>query len=156
MRKLVEGVNRGAEVLTQLFLATMVVVVFTQVIFRFILQQPLSWSEEVARYVFVGIIWMGAAVLVKHDGHPGMDLLTRTLPSFWRRAIRIAVNVLVAATLGTVVITGFKLMYDNMSQPSPAMELPMGIPYAAIPLSAAIMLLNLFFYVLFPKKPEGN
>jgi TRAP-type C4-dicarboxylate transport system permease small subunit len=43
-----------------------------------------------------------------------------------------------------------------MSQPSPAMELPMGIPYAAIPLSAAIMLLNLVFYVVFPKKPEGK
>jgi len=32
------------------------------------------------------------------------------------------------------------------------MELPMGIPYAAIPLSAAIMLINLVFYVFFPKK----
>lgn len=156
MRKLVEAVNAGAAVLTQLFLATMVVVVFTQVIFRFILQQPLSWSEEVARYVFVGIIWMGAAVLVKDDGHPGMDLLTRILPSSWQRAIRIVVSILVAATLGTVVITGFGLVYANMNQPSPAMELPMGIPYAAIPLSAAIMVLNLLFYVFFPKKAEGK
>jgi TRAP-type transport system small permease protein len=156
MRKLVEVVNRAAETLTQVFLAAMVVVVFTQVIFRFIIQQPISWSEEVARYVFVGIIWMGAAVLVKDDGHPGMDLLTRSLPSSWRRAIRILVNLLVAATLGTVVVTGGQLMYANMSQPSPAMELPMGIPYAAIPLSAAIMLLNLVFYVFFPKQAEGK
>jgi TRAP-type transport system small permease protein len=156
MRKLVEGVNRAAEILTQIFLAVMVVVVFTQVIFRFIIQQPISWSEEVARYVFVGIIWMGAAVLVKDDGHPGMDLLTRNLPSSWQSAIRFLVNILVAATLGAVMITGFQLVYANMSQPSPAMELPMGIPYAAIPLAAAIMLLNLLCYVVFPKKAEGE
>jgi TRAP-type transport system small permease protein len=156
MRKFVEGVNRGAEILTQVFLAAMVVVVFTQVVFRFLIQQPISWSEEVARYVFVGIIWMGAAVLVREDGHPGMDLLTRSLPSSWQTAIRVLVNLLVAATLGAIVVTGFQLMYANMSQPSPAMELPMGVPYAAIPLAATIMLLNLLCYVFFPKKAEGK
>jgi len=63
---------------------------------------------------------------------------------------------MVAATLVTVAVTGFRLVYGNMSQPSPAMELPMGIPYAAIPLSAVIMLLNLICYVFFPKKAEGD
>jgi TRAP-type C4-dicarboxylate transport system permease small subunit len=81
-----------------------------------------------------------------------MDLLTRSLPAAWQRAIETFVNLLVAATLGTVVITGFQLVSANMTQPSPALELPMGIPYAAIPLSAAIMLINLVFYVFFPKK----
>jgi TRAP-type C4-dicarboxylate transport system permease small subunit len=156
MRKLVEVVNRGAEALTQIFLAVMVVTVFTQVIFRFFIQQPLSWSEEVARYVFVGIIWMGAAAVVRENGHPGMDLLTRSLPPGWQRGIQLLVNLMVAVTLVTVVLTGSRLVYGNMSQPSPAMELPMGIPYAAIPLSAAIMLLNLVFYVFFTKKPEGK
>jgi TRAP-type C4-dicarboxylate transport system permease small subunit len=144
MRRLVDAVNRGAEIATQACLGVMVIIVFTQVIFRFFIQQPLSWSEEVARYVFVGIIWMGAAVVVRENGHPGMDLLTRSLPAAWQCAIQIFVNLLVAATLGTVVITGFHLVS--------AMELPMGIPYAAIPLSAAIMLINLVFYVFFPKK----
>lgn len=152
MRRLVDAVNRGAEIATQACLGGMVIIVFTQVIFRFFIQQPLSWSEEVARYVFVGIIWMGAAVVVRENGHPGMDLLTRSLPAAWQCAIQIFVNLLVAATLGTVVITGFHLVSANMTQPSPAMELPMGIPYAAIPLSAAIMLINLVFYVFFPKK----
>lgn len=156
MRKLVEAVNRVAEVVTQVCLGVMVVVVFTQVIFRFVIQQPLSWSEEVARYVFVGIIWMGAAAVVKDKGHPGMDLLTRSLPPAWQRGIDLLVNTLVAATLLTVVVTGFRLVSGNMSQPSPAMELPMGIPYAAIPISAAIMVLNLLFYVFFPRKAGGK
>jgi TRAP-type C4-dicarboxylate transport system permease small subunit len=85
-----------------------------------------------------------------------MDLLTRTLPPSWRRGIELLVNLMVVATLVTVVVTGFQLVHGNMSQPSPAMELPMGIPYAAIPLSAAIMLFNMIFYVFFPKKPEGK
>jgi TRAP-type transport system small permease protein len=156
MRKLVEGVNRGAEILVQVLLAVMVVVVFTQVIFRFFIQQPISWSEEVARYVFVGIIWMGAAAVVREDAHPGMDLLMRSLPPVWQRGIQLLVNLMVVATLVTVAVTGFRLAYGNMTQPSPAMELPMGIPYAAIPLSAAIMLLNVICYVFFPKKAEGD
>lgn len=156
MRRLVEAVNRGAEVLVQIFLVVMVITVFTQVIFRFVLQQPLSWSEEVARYVCVGIIWMGAAAVVREDGHPGMDLLTRSLPPAWQRGVQLLVNLMVAATFVTVAVTGSQLAYGNMTQPSPAMELPMGIPYAAIPLSAVIILLNLICYVFFPKKAEGD
>lgn len=156
MRRLVGAVNRGAERLAQIFLAVMVVTVFTQVIFRFFIQHPLSWSEEVARYVFVGIIWMGAAVVVREEGHPGMDLLTRSLPPVWQRGIQLLVNLMVVATFVTVAVTGSRLAYGNMSQPSPAMELPMGVPYAAIPLSAAIMVLNVVCYVFFPKKGEGD
>jgi len=156
MRRLVEAVNWGAEVLVRIFLVVMVITVFTQVIFRFVLQQPLSWSEEVARYVCVGIIWMGAAAVVREDGHPGMDLLTRSLPPAWQRGVQLLVNLMVAATFVTVAVTGSQLAYGNMTQPSPAMELPMGIPYAAIPLSAVIMLLNLICYVFFPKKVEGD
>jgi TRAP-type C4-dicarboxylate transport system permease small subunit len=156
MRRLVDVVNRGAEGFVRILLAVMVVTVFTQVIFRFLIQHPLSWSEEVARYVFVGIIWMGAGAVVRENGHPGMDLLTRSLPPVWQRRIQLLVNLLVAATLVSVVITGVRLAWGNMSQPSPAMELPMGLPYAAIPLSAAIMLLNLICYVFFPKKVEGE
>jgi TRAP-type C4-dicarboxylate transport system permease small subunit len=152
MRRLVEVVNRTADILTQILLGVMVVTVFTQVIFRFFIEQPLSWSEEVARYVFVWIIWMGAAVVVKQGGHPGMDLLTKSFSPRWQRVTEIAMALLYVATLLTVVFTGFALVYTNMSQPSPAMELPMGIPYAAIPLAAVIMLLNLACSVFFPQQ----
>jgi len=152
MRTLVEVVNRAADVLAQILLGVMVVVVFIQVIFRFFIQQPLSWSEEVARYVFVWIIWMGAAVVVKQAGHPGMDLLTKSFSPRWQRVTEVAMALLYAATLCTMVVTGFALVYANMSQPSPAMELPMGIPYAAVPLAAVIMLLNVACYVLFPRR----
>ena len=152
MRRLVKVVNRVAELVAQTLLGVMVVVVFVQVIFRFFIQQPLSWSEEVARYVFVWIIWMGAAVMVKQNGHPGMDLLTKSFPPRWQRATEVVMSLLYTATLLTVVVTGFALVRANMSQPSPAMELPIGIPYAAIPLAAVIMLLNLTYYVFFPRK----
>ncbi len=155
MRRLVEAVNRGAEVLVQIFLVVMVITVFTQVIFRFVLQQPLSWSEEVARYVCVGIIWMGAAAVVREDGHPGMDLLTRSLPPAWQRGVQLLVNLMVAATFVTVAITGSQLAYGNMTQPSPAMELPMGIPYAAIPLSAVIMLTQSDLLCVLPQEGGG-
>jgi TRAP-type C4-dicarboxylate transport system permease small subunit len=153
---MVETLNRRVDVLTEVLLAVMVVVVFVQVIFRFFIQLPLSWSEEVARYLFVWIIWMGAATVVKEGGHPGMDLLTRSFSPRWQRVTEIAMNLLFSATLVTIVVTGFMLASANMSQPSPAMELPMGIPYAAIPLSAVIMLINLAFFAFFPRKNGGR
>jgi len=156
MRTFVETLDWAVDRVTLTLLGVMVVVVFVQVIFRFFIQQPLSWSEEVARYVFVWIIWMGAATVVREGGHPGMDLLTRSFSPAWQRVTELAMALLFFATLVTIIVTGFGLVLGNMSQPSPAMELPMGIPYAAIPLSACIMLLNLLCYVFFPRKEGGR
>ena len=128
----------------------MVVVVFAQVIFRFFIQQPLSWSEEVARYVFVWIIWMGAAVVVK-DGHPGMDFLTKLFP---RMATRDR-GCLWPCCIWRPCSPWCSRVWPGVGRHEPtlpAMELPMGIPYAAIPIAAVIMLLNLACYVFFPRQ----
>ncbi len=155
MRRLVERINRALEVGVQVLMAVLTVTVFTQVIFRFLLQQPLSWSEEVGRYVFVWVIWLGTALAVAERGHPGMDFVVGYFSPRWQRLTDIVINLMIAAALTTVAYTGTRLVVGNMSQPSPAMEIPMGIPYAAIPLSAAVMLLNLAYYIFFPK-PNGG
>ncbi len=152
MRKLVEVVNRTAEVLTLGLLAAVVIIVFLQIVFRSIFLQPLSWSEELARYLFVWLIFMGASTIVRVGGHPGMDIVVRGLPFPIRRLVDMAMHLLFCLTLIAIAITGFMLVGANMAQPSPAMEMPMGIPYAAIPLAALIMLLNVVFFVFFPQE----
>jgi len=85
-------------------------------------------------------------------GHPGMDIVVRSLPPRVQRLVDTAMHLLFGLTLIAITVTGFMLVRVNMTQPSPAIELPMGIPYAAVPLAALLMLLNVVFFVFFPEK----
>ena len=55
-------------------------VTFAQVTTRYVLGDPLIWSEEAARYLFVWVSMIGAALAIREGGHFGLDLLIRPLP----------------------------------------------------------------------------
>ena len=64
-----------------LLMAAMVAVISAQVWCRFVLNDPLAWSEEAGRYLFVWISFMGAAAGVRYQAHLGIDLLQKFLPA---------------------------------------------------------------------------
>ena len=61
-------------------------VVFTQFFTRYVLNNSASWTEEIARYLLVGTVFVGAAIGVAKNNHIQVDLLYRYLPRARRRA----------------------------------------------------------------------
>ena len=74
-RKTLDRVNALAEYAVCALLAVMVVVVFLQVIFRFIIRSSLPWSEELSRYVMVWIVFLGASIGIKRKSHIGVEVV---------------------------------------------------------------------------------
>jgi TRAP-type C4-dicarboxylate transport system permease small subunit len=139
VRKLLDG---GVDWAAAVILAAMTVLVFMQVLFRYWLHLPLDWGEEVSRYLFIWGAMLGAAIAVRRRAHFGIDLLVKTLPLSVRRPLALAVSLCVCGLQGIVIIQGAKLTLINMSQVSPTLFIPMGVPYAAIPISGFFMLLS--------------
>ena len=152
MRAIMAGINKVFLVLTSLLMALMVVDVFLQVLFRFVIESPLSWSEEVSRYLFVWIVWIGSALVMAEKGHVGIDILIRKFSPAWQRFMEIFIYLIFLFPASAMAYYGYTLAKLNMNQPSAALRLPMGIPYAAIPIAAVLMILNVLFYIFFPKK----
>ena len=75
------------EVVSIGLLATMVVIVFFQVVMRYVFQASLSWSEELARYLFLWLIWMGAAWATKLRCHISIDALVMRLKGRAKRYV---------------------------------------------------------------------
>src|ERR1700704_2437309 len=63
-----------------LLVALLTAVTFAQVVTRYLLGDPLIWSEEAARYLFVWVSMIGAALALREGGHFGLDLLIRPMP----------------------------------------------------------------------------
>ena len=72
----------------------MTVVVFLQVVYRYVLTQPLHWSEELARYLFVWLSILGATLGLQKRGHFGLDFFYRMFPEAGKTILQFLIHLL--------------------------------------------------------------
>lgn len=125
-----------------LLMAGMVVIISAQVWYRFILNDPLSWSEEAGRYLFVWISFMGAAAGVRYQVHLGIDLMDKLLPPGAYRIVVVLVNLIMQVFLLMIIYWGFKILGIIQFQESASMHISMRYPYMAVPVGGIFMLIN--------------
>jgi len=135
--------------------AVMTAVVLLQVICRYVLSQSLDWSEELARYLFVWISMVGAALSIKKRGHFEMDFFFRMFPEKVQRVAIYLIYLLMGVVVLVILVQGVVLLQRTSAQTSPAMQISMGMAYACLPVGAALMALHLLVIIL--KEPsEGR
>lgn len=126
--------------LLALFFFVMIVASFGQVIFRYIIGSPLRGSEEVTRFLMVWVALIGGSVAFYYGKHLGVDLLPNKLPKGGQRIQAILKNILIAFFLSVVLKEGVDVTIQNMTQFSPALRIPMGWAYMALPVGSFLML----------------
>ena len=75
MKKIVKLYDTLEAYVLVLALAFSTLLIFVQVIFRYVLNDSITWSEELARYIFIWMIWLGTSVSMKTKEHIRMDML---------------------------------------------------------------------------------
>lgn len=118
---------------------TMMVVTFSQVVARYALANSLSWSEEVGRYIFVWITFLGMAAAFQSRAHVALDFLVGLLPARPSKALTIFNALLVAVAGAALVIGGLSLIKFGLNQRSAALGLPMYLVYVVIPFSGVAL-----------------
>lgn len=125
------------------FSTVMVASTFLQVVFRYFLDHPLSWSEELSRFCFIWIVYLGTALAAKSGSHIGVDYLYKRLKTAVQLPIFVFTNLLILCFVGVVFFESIPVIGIDMSQHSPAIGIPMGLVYLAIPTGFGLI----FFYV---------
>ena len=119
--------------------ATITAVTFAQVFTRYVTADPLIWTEEVARYLFVWITLVGAAAGVRAHAHFGLDILRRYAPPL-RTALGALTMLIVAGFLVLLLYTGIAETRQAALQMSPALQVRMHWAYLALPVGAGLAL----------------
>ena len=117
----------------------MVIVTLSQVVFRYVLTAPLPWSEELARYCFVWIVFLGAAIGLERGIHLGVDLFVNLLPRRLRTGLDVLSNALIGGLAIAIIYASFPVIEMNFLQRSPAMGVQMSWIYIAIPIAMALI-----------------
>ena len=148
MQRISDILNRITEVVLLVVLTAMALAVFLQVIFRYVLSFPLFWTEEFARYCLVWASLLGSAVAVKRGQHIAVTILVERLPSALGRTLKIMALIAVVVILAVIFWGGIQLVAITRAQISPALRVPMSIPYLAVPVGAALMLFHTIGFLL--------
>lgn len=111
----------------------MSVLIFVQVVMRYIFGNSLVWSEELARYLFVWLVYFSVSYTAKREKHIRIDAALMVFPKKARPYIEILSEVLIFLFSIFIVVTSITVVQKIAAsgQHSPALGLPMQLVYAA-------------------------
>jgi TRAP-type transport system small permease protein len=123
------------------FVAAIVVLTFAQVVLRYFFNNPQAWAEEVSRYLFVWITFLGIAIGFAKDMHIRLDALTVLLPERPWRVVDVARRLVELAAVAIMLYSGALVAWQYRSTTFYTVQgLPRVIFYLAVPIGAAIAL----------------
>jgi TRAP-type C4-dicarboxylate transport system permease small subunit len=118
--------------LTFVLFWVMAAVVFYQVYTRYVLSDSAGWTEEIARYFLVAVVFIGASMSVRKNNHIQVDYFYRLMPRAMGRILSIAVDVLRCLFLGYAVWLNWLLIQRIGSQQMAVIDLPVGWVFGAM------------------------
>ena len=123
---------------------TFVILSFVQVVLRYGFGRPLTWAEEVSRYLFVWVVFVGAGIAARYKAHIALDfLVSRFTPRVQRRVAMLVGALSFVMLLLVFVWYGWFLTQVSMRQESPATGIPVGWATLAIPVGGIVAVINL-------------
>lgn len=151
MEKTYNFLNKVIEWLLVTIFSLLVVDVVWQVISRYAVGKPSSFTEEFARFALIWLTVLGAAYINgQKEGHLSMDFLLSKLPENKRHARQKVIQIVMAIfALIVMVIGGGNLVYTTLSlgQISSALNVPLGYVYSIVPLCGMIIIFFSFYNI---------
>lgn len=132
--------DRVASGLLVVMVTVMLVVVGWNVVGRFALGQSLTWSDEAARYLFIWMIFLGAALAHFRQEHISVEFFRNMAPRPVRVAAKVLRELVVMGVLGVMLWGSIQVMSTTFGA-SALLGVPYNVVNAAVPVSAALMVL---------------
>ena len=129
MARLVEGYFWLLKAVIAVFLAIMVVLVFGNVVLRYAFNSGITVSEELSRWLFVWVTFLGAIVAMREHGHLGVDSLVKRLPTWGKRAALIVSHLLMLFATWLLLRGSWEQTLINWDVAAPASGLSTGLFY---------------------------
>lgn len=114
-------------------------VVFYQFFTRYVLNDSAAWTEEIARYLLIGVVFVGATIGVAKNNHIQVDFFYRYMPRGLSRVMSTAVDALRIAFFATAVVLTALMMQRLSTSRMTMIDLPMNLVYGVCLVGFAMM-----------------
>jgi len=144
VERVVDSICRVVTVLMSVALMVMVVLVFGNVVLRYGFNSSITQSEEISRWLFVWVTFMGAVVALREHAHLGTDVLVARLPPMGKKVCLVLGHLAMLYVCYLLFRGSLEQTKINMDVLAPSTQLPMAVVHAAglaFSVGAAVMLL---------------
>ena len=131
---------RGLRHVLAFLLGAMAMIIFANVLMRYITGGSLVWAEEVARYLMVWLTLLGSGLVLRSGGHIAIDNLQDILPVHGARILRALILVSLSACAVGMIVLGVQYMLRSTQQLTASTQIPFAVIYAAMPVGGLILL----------------
>jgi TRAP-type transport system small permease protein len=136
--------NRWAMIV---LLAAMALIVFANVVLRYLTNASIEWGEEVSRHMMIWLTFLGSGIVLRYGGHIAIENMQDALPTTLARVVRALVALLLIAFFIMLMWTGFAYTQRAMMQLTASTQIPFGYIYAAIPVGGALLLVHFLLII---------
>ena len=135
--------NRLSEYTTIILLMIAGLSIFMQVILRYLFNTGFSWTEELARYLMIYLSLIGSSIVLKNQDHPRVEMIYESFPQKVKTCLDFLFDFLILAFLLVLFWQGIENTRFGFETRTPALQILWAWPYAAIPLGAFLMIIQL-------------
>ncbi len=132
-------VTRAVDWLLILLLGTMIVLVFGNVVLRYLFNSGITMSEEVSRFIFMWVTLIGALLVMKDNAHLGMSSVVDRLGEKGKRVCRFVSDLIAMLCCGLLTHGTWKQVVLGMDDRSPVAGIPLGLVYLCLLISSVGM-----------------
>jgi TRAP-type C4-dicarboxylate transport system permease small subunit len=149
---------RSTETVATILMIVVTLLNLTQVCGRYFFNTGFSWTEEAMRYGMIWLMMTGSVACIFRVEHMGIEMLERLVEPRNAHYVKSALYSIAGIFCVIVVIYGWPLALRNAAQLAPASRIPMIIPYMALPVGAALMLVQivLSWFAGFEPDPDDD
>lgn len=125
LKKVSNTLNKAISYIGICIFVVLIVACVTQVFFRFVLNNSLSWTEELARYCFIWMHMLGASLLIETSGHATVTAVLDLLHGSVRKIVDLIIELIIFFDGTMMLYAGIQLSYSSRNNLSTAMSVPM-------------------------------
>lgn len=144
LRRIKFVIDKVVDITVIILFLVMVFFTFLQVVGRYVFATAPSWTEELARYISIWVVFLSAAIGFRTSSHLSVDFFVELLPKVPKKIIFLLINTLLIVMLLLFISKGFYMVNFVSKQAAPATRFSMGFVYAAIPVGTLLMALEVF------------
>ena len=125
LRRVSNAVNNVVSYTGMILFVILIFACVAQVFFRFVLNNSLSWTEELARYCFIWMHMIGASLLIEANGHATVTVILDLMHGAVRKVFDILIELIILFNGVVMLHSGWVLSYSSRNNLSTAMSVPM-------------------------------
>jgi TRAP-type C4-dicarboxylate transport system permease small subunit len=148
MGKFLSCLKRSLNGILAALMGIMVVLVFGNVVLRYLFNSGITWAEEVSRYSFVWLVFIGAIVALSEGKHMYVDVLVSRLSPKVKNVLGLIVSLMILYVLWLFLDGSIKLLAVNKHSTAPATGWPLNVKYVAGVVAGVAMIAIVLYQII--------